>query len=76
MYKNIKEYLTHKIIPNEIPSTKSNFKKICSKYSLNKKNQLIRDDKIVVIETQQHEIFDALHQHSGRTATWNRIKSR
>lgn len=74
--EQIKQYLKDGEIPERFTSTKSNFISTASKYSLNKKNALLRNNLPVVMEDMKEKIFEAMHQHSGRTATWNRIKSR
>ena len=74
--KEIKRYLKYGILPEEFSSNKSNFIALASNYILNKKNKLMRDGKQVVTEKMQLAIYEAFHQHSGRTSTWNKIKSR
>ena len=74
--KQIKQFLDRGILPKEYSSTKPNFIALAGKYNLNKKKVLLRDNKIVVTKKMQLEIYNALHQHSGRTTTWERIKSR
>ena len=74
--QQIKKFLLYGTIPQNISKNKSNFTKLCKNYKLNKKNKLLRKNKIVVMKTERREIFDALHQHSGRTTTWERIKTR
>lgn len=75
-FEQIKEFLTHGIIPEELTSTKGNFIATARKFSLNKKNTLMRDGRPIVTVKMQEQIFNALHNHSGRTATWERIKAR
>ena len=70
------KYLLDKTLPTKFQSSKSNFIATAAKYKLNKKNVLTRNNLPVVTESMQQEIYDCLHLHSGRTATWNRIKTR
>ena len=74
--REVKIFVQYGIIPGELVSTKGNFIATAGKFSLNKKNTLMRDGRPVVMVKMQAEIFNALHNHSGRTATWNRIKAR
>ena len=76
LYSDIKKYLENGTFPTTFTSNKSNFISIASKYTLNKKQMLLRNDKPVVTEKMQDEIFDALHNHSGRSNTWSRINER
>ena len=72
----LKNYLLYGQFPTTFTSTKDNFITLANKHTLNKKEILFRDGKPVVMERMQSEIFDALHNHSGRTNTWTRIKER
>ena len=74
--RDLKNYIIHGKFPTTFNSTKDNFITLASKHTVNKKEILFRDGKPVVMERMQSEIFDALHQHSGRTNTWVRIKER
>ena len=74
--EQIVAYLKYKEIPTKLSSTKSNFIATASKYTLNKNDKLMRNNLPVVLENMQEEIYKALHKHSGRIVTWNRIKSR
>ena len=75
-YQAIKNFLTKGIYPREYCSTKSNFVATARKYEINKKGNLLRDGKLVVKSSMKKKIFDALHNHSGRTACWERIRAR
>ena len=72
----IKRYLSNGTLPKTYPSTKSNFKKLASKYTLSKRKILFRNGRPVVTEKMKSKIFESLHQHSGRTCTWEKIKAR
>ena len=72
----LKDYLLYGDFPATFSSNKHNFITLAKKHTVNKKENLLRDGKPVVMERMQNEIFDALHQHSGRTNTWVRIKER
>ena len=74
--QNIKSFLEKGKLPKTYPSTKPNFIAVARKYTLNKKNVLMRENKPVVTVDMQLEIYNSLHQHSGRTCTWERIKAR
>ena len=74
--KNLIKFLSDGKYPKAFSSNKSNFIAAAAKYTLNKKKVLLRNSKFVISETMQDEIFNSLHQHSGRTNTWDRIKSR
>jgi len=76
LYQKIKVFLKKKKLPKKFPSNKANFLQQCKKYKLNKKGNLTRDGKEVVTSERQDEIFEALHDHSGRTACWERIQAR
>ena len=75
-YKEIKTYLIHGIFPNEFSSTKSNFILMAKKYTVNKRKKLLRNSKPVVQIKERKKIFNSLHDHSGRTACWERINAR
>ena len=74
--KKIKTFLDKGKLPKTYPSTKPNFIAVAKRYSLNKKKVLMREKKPVVTVSMQLEIYNSLHQHSGRTCTWERIKAR
>ena len=74
--KKIKEFLDKGKLPKTYSSTKPNFIAVAKRYSLNKKKVLMREKKPVVTVSMQLEIYNSLHQHSGRTCTWERIKAR
>jgi len=75
-YQNIKKYLTQGTYTKTYSSNKSNFVATARKYRLNKKGNLMRNGKLVVTMAMRQKIFDALHNHSGRTACWERIRAR
>ena len=76
IYQQVKRYLIDSTLPKSYDSTKSNFVAMAKKYELNKKGNLMRKKKLVVRHSDRDKIFDALHQHSGRTACWERINAR
>lgn len=76
IYDQLSEFLATGKMPKQYSSTKSNFMSMAGNYRLNKKNMLIRNNRPVVTENMQQEIYNSLHKHSGRTATWERIKAR
>ena len=75
-YEETKNYIATGKIPKHLPSTKSNFIATSKKYKLNKKGFLIRDNKVVIQAKNQEVIWKAFHNHSGRSACWERIKKR
>ena len=75
-YENILAYLKYGNIPAELSSTKSNFIAEAEKYKINRKQNLERQGKIVVKKSEREKIFYEMHQHSGRTACWERIRER
>ncbi len=75
-YEQTKTYIATGKIPKNLPSTKSNFIATSKKYKLNKKGFLIRDNKVVIQAKNQGQIWKAFHNHSGRSACWERIKKR
>ena len=74
--KKIKAFLDKGKLPKTYSSTKPNFIAVAKRYSLNKKKVLMREKKPVVTVSMQLEIYNSLHQRSGRTCTWERIKAR
>jgi hypothetical protein len=75
-YEQTKNYISTGKIPENLPSTKSNFIATSKKYKLNKKGFLTRDNKVVIQAKNQEQIWKAFHNHSGRSACWERIKKR
>ena len=73
---DIAAYLDLQELPLSFPSNKSNFIATAKKFKLNAKKFLTRDGKVVVTKAMQEDIYNSLHKHSGRTSTWERIKSR
>ena len=76
LYDDVRIFLVHGIIPQNIPSTKSNFIATARKYQINEKGCLMRKKKYVVRQSEQEKLFAELHAHSGRTACWERIRER
>ena len=75
-YDQVKDFLMHGIIPENIASTKSNFIATARKYRINARGFLTRQNKCVVRASEQELIFTTFHKHSGRQACWERIKQR
>jgi len=65
-YKMLSNYLNTGTLPRVYPSTKSNFISEAKKFSLNGKNRLVRDGRIVLKQRELDETYEQLHQHSGR----------
>ena len=76
LYRDTKKFVKHGAIPKQLPSTRSNFIAQAKKYKVNRKGVLMRDKKPVVQMSQRDKIFEAMHQHSGRTPCWERIRER
>ena len=76
LYKKIKEFLKDDTLPTIYPSNKSNFLATTKKYELNKKGYLMRNKKAVVKNSMRDKIWSSLHNHSGRSACWERINAR
>ena len=88
-YANHVKYLKTGSFPLKFESTKSNFKRASKSMTLNAKGTLLRDGKMVVKRSERKKIYQGnlnvkLHQqiwafhkgHSGRDATWKKIKGR
>ena len=76
LYQDIKNYLQTGDIPQNVPSTRANFIAAANKCVLNANGYLYRQNKPIVRISEQEAIFGAFHDHSGRTACWERIKAR
>ena len=76
LYDDVFKFLNSGTLPNEFSSTKSNFIRTARKYKINKKGFLTRNGKPVISADNQAGAFLALHDHSGRTACWLRIRTR
>lgn len=76
LYNQTIKYLETRDIPENVPSTRSNFIATAKKYKLNKKGFLTRNNKVVIQAKNQEQIWKAFHNHSGRSACWERIKKR
>ena len=76
LYEDVLNYLQTGALPNEFPSTQSNFVRTAGQYQVNHGGFLTRNGNPVVSEDNQAAIFEALHDHSGRTACWARIRER
>lgn len=75
-YKSIKAYLANGTLPNNLPSTESNFRREANKYKLEANGELSREGKRVALYKDRMKIFNALHAHSGRDTSWKKIKER
>ena len=75
-YTNVKNYLLFGILPTSYTSNKSNFIATAQKYTVNGSGFLMRNNLVVVNQAMQQNIYETLHNHSGRNACWNRIKQR
>ena len=60
----------------EYTSTKSNFIATSNKFSLNRKNLLLRQGKLVLKKSEIETVFKQVHQHSGRDITYKKFQSR
>ena len=75
-YAEVKNYIKNGQMPEEVASTRSNFIAMAKKYKVNRKGLLTRDKKPVVKISQREKIWKEMHQHSGRTPCWERIRDR
>ena len=78
-YLHLANFLTSGILPSTFSSTKPNFLATASKYEVNGKNQLTRNGKLVVKESEKDMIFKQCHgetTHSGRDKTWQKVRQR
>ena len=76
LYQDVKHYLQTGEIPNNVPSTRANFIAAARKCVINARGFLTRQNKPIVRISEQDALFEAFHDHSGRTACWERIKQR
>ena len=75
-YREIKNYLLDGVLPESFDSTASNFRREAANYALNEKAELFRDNKPVVKWGERQEIYEAFHNHQGRSRTWQLISER
>ena len=61
LYTQIVAYKKNGVLPTEFTSTKGNFKKQAESYKLNKKNYLLRNNKMVVQCAQKEKLFQEFH---------------
>ena len=59
-YKSIKAYLANGTLPNNLPSTESNFRREANKYKLEANGELSREGKQVALYKDRMKIFNAL----------------
>ena len=75
-YEMFSNYLRTGTLPKVFPSTKSNFVSVVKHFSLNQKNRLVRDGRIVLKASEIEDVFAQLHQHSGREKTYAKFRKR
>ena len=78
-YAQISCFLQSGTLPRSYSSTKPNFVATANKYEVNEKDQLLRDGKIVVKESERDATFQLCHgetTHSGRDKTWLKVRER
>ena len=73
---SLEQYLSTGELPEEFPSTKSNFIRQANQCALNSRGVLLREGRIVVRESEQWRIYEQFHDHSGRDATWQKNNDR
>lgn len=66
-YKSLVSYLQKGKLPSKYPSTKSNFLREAKQYKVNTKGVLLKGKLIVVKKSERKKIFDAMHDHSGKS---------
>ena len=77
LYVSYVNYLTHGVLPQRLPSTKSNFVSAASKFSLDPElGSLMRNGKGVLKTSELDELWRQLHNHSGTTKMWKRVNDR
>ena len=76
LYQDYVNYLSSGILPHDLPSSKSNFKNNAKNYSLNSKKKLLWKGKIVLKASELETVWEQIHQHSGRQATYEKFKKR
>ena len=74
LYQNVLAYVAHGELPDDYPSTKSNFLSLCAHYTVNEKGYLCREGKVVVKESDLPRLWSEYHSHTGMNATWKRIR--
>ena len=75
-YEEVLDFLMAGTLPTEFTSTKSNFIATSNKFSLNRKNLLLRQGKLVLKKSEIETVFKQVHQHSGRDITYKKFQSR
>jgi len=75
-YQEVVNFLSTGTLPTEFTSTKSNFIATSNKFSLNRKNLLLRQGKLVLKKSEIETVFKQVHQHSGRDITYKKFRSR
>ena len=76
LYYSYVNYLNDGTLPLRFPSTKSNFIAVCQKFRLNENIYLIRNDKLVLRKSELENVFQEIHQHSGRDKTYEKFHNR
>ena len=61
-YKNIADFIAKSVLPAKLDYTAGNFKRKANKFNVNKKNELMRDGKLVVKYSERSKIFEVFHQ--------------
>ena len=74
-YAAISDYLLRGTLPTKFQSTKSNFIKKASGFTISG-DALFRDGKAVVRYADRKRIFEAFHQHRGRDKCCMLVKER
>ena len=79
LYVQILDFKTHGIIPApaDVPSSRGNFIATANKYAVNRNGALTRNSKVCVKQGKmEKDVFKSFHEHSGRSACWEKIKAR
>ena len=74
--QEVVDFLSTRTLPTEFTSTKSNFIATSNKFSLNRKNLLLRQGKLVLKKSEIETVFKQVHQHSSRDITYKKFQSR
>ena len=79
LYSDLVCYKKTGAFPAVFSSTKPNFRSMAEKYTVNSKNNLLRNGKLVVKDSEKQEVFLLCHgskTHSGRDKTWQKMNAR
>ena len=87
LYEKISTFKRFESLPTIVPSTKSNFIALATKFQLNEKMQLTRNSKLVLKTTDLERtieyakklfwgVWNEIHGHAGINITWKKFNDR